>query len=1176
MRLVIEKLDAPVADALAQMRLRPSTSSSSAERQLETTLDSLVANGLLKAGDRGAVSDYFKQKGVLTNADAWTQLQRRLDLRARSSADDARWQNSEPFSSKLDASLPPKKREVAAHVFSHGARDAILSKVDAQGIPFFELYADLRRLELGATSPEPVANRLDQVVLAVTRGRSAAAGNRFPPSLMNRIYQRVQEIKTRLGELNGDRAHDKLGWAQIGRMYRELLMEIAEQRGVHLAASPATQSRTPSVRERAWANIRLMSPAEVATEKLEREHPDLYEQKKFRSETYRIIEERLVERILDEGLVPSKARLYGKLVSLGTRGDETYVFDEHLSPAENAPTINTWIRNRRRELEAEKKLAGAGSIEVDLKELRTVTKKAMRELEKIQPEVEFVALTDDRAKSNGQTRVLPTRWHTSEDGVEERVIVGGRFAGVLLNDMINSEGRMLEGTAFRLSERSKRGVQIPARINPGTVEPFVTLAELRRGKHKEEVMMLQIPFQAGAWTSLRRTVRKLTKAIPDIRYKEGTRNTSFYFEPRYFEAVREALGGSVLLSPAAKEKLHTYFDDLTKLSRAMASDNLEFYAPDAIGGFRKQIDKPGGGRENLKFHAVQQRSLARLEANENRGVVGLGTGGGKTLIAIAMMQKLIRDGVQADPSTNGRFLFVCPEGQAGNVRSEIEKFLRTREAEFLLRNLDVVEYPDLAHTKLDASSYVALFFDEAQKLKNENWVATKAAYKIDHPRKILMTASVMDKADPREVYNLVQIANNVDMTNPAKASVHWAERRKFEDRYCERVGGVVVGPTKDPVARQEYEAWVNKNVQYIDKRNIPEAPLPPLTQETITVKMAPTVEKAYKQKSYNLKVAMRGAVSLHADGGKVPGTQAIDRSAKDPRTKKLLNGGHAARVELLDTLANTPWKVFPRAGAVSPKLEAAVKVVAKRLGETEQQARFAIFAEKDRDFLIAGAQRMSEEFPGKIHAACLRKEIRLFQDGVELKTYGEFKLPFSKQAYRAKPNEEESADNPMYGEDEWRVFVLENVFMENKDVLTVSMEAQQYGTGLNMQHAFNSVIHLDRVDSEKMGQRLGRVWRNGQHDPVAEYTIDVVLSGRRNKYATTLDDMRRHVQNNQAAIFDEMIVKPQEAQLGAAWTGMEHRPASMVGLKQKLVDLLATPMAEGIRKPAFLTDEKKK
>jgi hypothetical protein len=1170
-RAIIDRLDGPVADALAALRLRPQHGGERAEKQLTTALSTLIASGQLEQEDAARVTDFFKAQGALSDADKWAALQRKLDARARTSAADVRWQGDKPFASKLDATLPPKKRIVAEHVYSAGAKEAILKNVDREGMPFFELYADLRRLELGATPPDAVASRLDQVILAVTRASTEGVGNRFSPGLMNRIYQQVQDIKARLSELTNDRSHDKILWAQIGRSYRGLLIEVAEQRGLHLTPSPATESRTPAVRERAWGNIRLMSPAEKATEKLQREHPDLYEQKKFRSETYAIIDQRIVDRILEEDLVPSKARIFGKIVHLGTHGDKTYVFDEKLAPSDNAPTVDKWVRDRKRELAAEKRRGDSDKLSIDPKTLRSVSKTALGRLAKESPEIEMVALTDDRAKQNGQTRVLPTRWFTTKDGVQERVIVSGRFAGVFLDDMINSHGRMLEGTAYRLSPGSKKGVQIPSRINPGTVEPYVTVAELRRGKRREEMMLLQVPFQTGSWTTLRRTVRQLSKQIPDIRYKEGTRNTSFYFEPRYFDAVREALGGSLLLSPAATDKLSTYFDDLTRLNRAMASDNLDFYSPDAIGGFRKQIELPGGKKMPLKFHAVQQRILARLEANDNRGVVGLGTGGGKTLIAIAMMQKLIRDGVQGDPDSNGKFLYVCPEGQAGNVRSEVQKFLRPKEADFLLRNLDVVEYSQLKNHS--AADYVALIFDEAQALKNEKWVATRAAYKIDHPRKILMTASVMDKADPREVYNLVQIANNVDMTDPTKASVHWSERRKFEDRYADRIGGVVVGPTRDEVARQEYEAWVNKNVQYIDKTKIPEAPLPELTRQRLTVKMAPSIEKAYKQKLHNLKVPMRGAIALHADGGRLPGKNAVNPAAKDPRAKRLLNGGHEQRVALLDTLANTPWKVYPRAGAVSPKIEAAIKAMTARLEETDNNARSIIFAEKDREFLMATGQRMSEELPGRLHVVCTRKEIHIFKDGAELETYGEHKLPFSKQAYRANPEEEESDDNPIYGEDEWRQFVIEQVIMADPEILTVAMEAQQYGTGLNLQHGFNTVMHLDRVDSEKMNQRLGRVWRNGQQDPVKEITIDVVLSGRRDKYRTTLDDMRHHVQENQARIFDDLIIKPQSATLGTEWTGMEHRPASMIGLSRKVIDLLATPMAAGIRRPDFLKDE---
>lgn len=1179
-RPFITSLDAGVADALAAMRIRPETSEVRAQRELEKTLTKLVDNGQIDDGQRTEIADYFAKQGVFGDTEKWTATQRRLDDHSRTSSLNQRWQGEEPFASKLDAQLTDKRRATATHVYSGAAKQAFLKEFGAPGIAFFEFYADLRRVQLGAEPPQPLAERLDEVVVALTTSRGRRQ-DRFPPGLMNRIYQHVQDLKALFGNLTGNRTEDAQRWSEIGLKYRDLVVEVAERQGIHLAEAPDTQSKSASVRKRAWANLHMMTPTAVAMKQLREQHPELYEQKQFQREVYAKIEERIVDRILDEGMVPSKARILGRIVHIGTKGERGYVFEPSLEAGEKAPTIEAWSKQRLRDLAAMERLSKADRLtEIDPKKLRSVTKKRLRELAKEQPEAEFVALSDDAAKQNGQTRVVPTRWVETKDGRTERVVVEGRFEGVLVNDLINSQGRMLEGTAFRLSKSKKRGVMVPTRVNPSKWEPYISVGEVRRGKRKMQMMVVELPGSQGREaTALRRTMRKLSKAIPDVKYDEGSLNRRFYFEPRYFEAVREALGGSVLLSPGANKVLGGYFEDLTRLNAAMSRDNLDFYTAEAIGGFRKQIVTPGGKKTNLAFHAVQQRILARLEANGNRGVVGLGTGGGKTLIAIAMMQKLIRDGVQASPDNNGRFLYVCPEGHTGNVKNEIRKFLTNKESEFLLRHIDVVEYAEFSKAErtgeiegqpFKPGEYVSIIFDEAQALKKDGWVATKSAYRVNHPRKILMTASVMDRADPREVYNLVQIANNVNMTDPNEARAHWADRKKFEDRYADRVGGVVVGPTSNEVARQEYEAWVNKNVQYIDKTAIPEAPLPPLTRETVRVKMHPSIEKAYKQKLHALKVPIRGAVSLHADKGRVPGKKAFNPSARDRRARTLLEGGHTKRVALLDTLANTPWKVFPRHGAESPKIEAAVKILEQRLEETGSDSRAVIFHEKDRDLLLETGRKLSVEFPGKIQVVALRKEIRMFRDGEELDAYGPFALPFTAQAYRPDPKTEESADNPQYGEAEWRQFVLDNVIKVDRDIMTVSAEAQQYGTGLNMQHAFDTVMHFDRVDSEKMNQRLGRVWRHGQIDPVKEVTIDAVLSGRRDKYYTTLDDMRRQVQDNQERIFQEMIIKPQEVELGAEWTDMEHQPASMMGLKQSLIDLLATPAAAGLRRPAFL------
>src|SRR5688572_6535768 len=116
MRPLLDRLDGSVADALAQMRLRPHLGGVSAARQLTETLEGLVASKQLTVEQRIEVTSYFEKKGALTDAKSWNELQRRLDMRARSSAQDIRWQGAQPFESKLDATLTAKRQSVAAHV----------------------------------------------------------------------------------------------------------------------------------------------------------------------------------------------------------------------------------------------------------------------------------------------------------------------------------------------------------------------------------------------------------------------------------------------------------------------------------------------------------------------------------------------------------------------------------------------------------------------------------------------------------------------------------------------------------------------------------------------------------------------------------------------------------------------------------------------------------------------------------------------------------------------------------------------------------------------------------------------------------------------------------------------------------------------------------------------------
>ena len=133
-----------------------------------------------------------------------------------------------------------------------------------------------------------------------------------------------------------------------------------------------------------------------------------------------------------------------------------------------------------------------------LSKVRTISNEV---LESAEGKIQYVSLTDDMAKEDAVTRVYPTQWikriypdqvdpDTGEAPriVSERVVVDGRFKGCMLNDLVNANGRLIEGTTYTYDPKSRRPV--PKDIKKSE-EPFITTIEQKDRKGRR-VKRLQI------------------------------------------------------------------------------------------------------------------------------------------------------------------------------------------------------------------------------------------------------------------------------------------------------------------------------------------------------------------------------------------------------------------------------------------------------------------------------------------------------------------------------------------------------------------------------------------------------------------------------------------------------------------------------------------------------------
>lgn len=829
-----------------------------------------------------------------------------------------------------------------------------------RGLPFFDFYIKLRRISLGEAPPENLKQQFRKTVNILNRIKSPVDNRSLSPTITNRLSEARSELNIHLTRVSQGTA-TVATWLKLNRIFVPLIVEVAKDKGIYMKPLQRGSER--------WATFRKMTPKQEKVERIRDEDPETYSLIVQRGEALEQIDAGIKRSIEAGGMTSRRAMIMGRPVAIGTdpiTGEER-VFDRD----GDVISVEDYITKRREQAEwREKGYRAPAKMEVPLKSLRILDEE---DIEALSGEVEYDAITDDKAKQSRLTRIFATKRKpvmiSQPDGtirVEHlKVIVSGRFKGIYLDDMINSQGRMIEGTAYTLEPLSGREGKIPVRRDVSQREPYVTQAtvptvytDADTGKKytvKEEKLHIKIPG-TNEFKEIRHTLKKLacntgavTGCVPSISYHpvKGSRAASFYFSPKDYKAVRDAVQG-MSLSKGAMTFLKTYFKDLARAEQATAKENLKFYSAESIGGFKK-TRKYGEEIKSFDLLTKQKQALAWMDAKGNNGVCALDTGVGKTLTGIAMMQKLLRDGLGEEDATyetptgktiktNGRFLIVTPKDLKGNFPKEVREYIS--DPTDLLQRMDVISYREfgravkgqvptslknkafwkqraslpksrLAAGKVwDIQLYTALFFDEAQKLTlTKTGKVTSpskptqafAAADIYHPRKIFLTASPMEK-EPEQAYLLQSLAANEPISGKSPDAVENRKRMKrFMERFTNRVGGRIVSAKKDPALKSEMQKWVKQAVFFADKTKVEEFDLPQKQEETITVTMNPAVEQVYRATTQTFAKSMK-ALAL-----KLREREDASGAARDTEADKKFFGAKLKPIlKLLNGLSNYP------------------------------------------------------------------------------------------------------------------------------------------------------------------------------------------------------------------------------------------------------------------------------
>lgn len=499
-------------------------------------------------------------------------------------------------------------------LFSKGIRTKLRSKVGIRALPFFEFYLDLKRIHLGLPVDGDIhrdyMRRVNRLIRSV----------QLPPSVVNQLAESKKEMMTLLMRLRV--GQNPMLWRRINEHFVPLFLEVAKSVGVYLDAQQRGSER--------WVvRFRPMNKKQVYLEELRLRDPETAALLEEYGKSLEQIDSKIEKTIKDAtGSDPIKRFIMGRPVQIGkdSQTGEEFVYDRD----GDVLPVEDYITKRKDQEEARKRLEKVKTrSDVNVEELRYV------DPEVLTGETNWVALTDDKAKSSPMTRLFPVKDYLDESlnpPTRIKIVASGRYAGIALDDLVNQEGRLIEGTQYKLVPKGRgTGVRIPVKIDPAEREPYCTVATVQEQYDEEtfvDTQKLYVKIPGGhQFKELRQAAKviagnvpPLTGSIPSIQYQsiKGTRAVGLYFEPKDFETVRNMLQ-SMSFSKAAVDFLEGHFRDLINANEIAAEENLKNYSLDAIGGFKPQFD----------LLAKQKEAIAWTELNGNRGVVALDTGVGK-------------------------------------------------------------------------------------------------------------------------------------------------------------------------------------------------------------------------------------------------------------------------------------------------------------------------------------------------------------------------------------------------------------------------------------------------------------------------------------------------------------------------------------------------------------------
>ena len=489
--------------------------------------------------------------------------------------------------------------------------------------------------------------------------------------------------------------------------------------------------------------------------------------------------------------------------------------------------------------------------------------------------------------------------------------------------------------------------------------------------------------------------------------------------------------------------------------------------------------------------------------------------------------------------------------------------------------------------------YYACFFDEINEIFGKGGSSKKYAISsLDHPRKIFLTASALDR-DPIDLFRL---------STMAKGKIPTAKQEKaFAEKYGVTLNGRMVALKPNQEVRTQFYNWVKENAYFAPKKDISQDPefgvaykdvnlpeLQALKSRTITTKMPLDVQREYKKAAKKISGELKAMLVKYRD------LRAKLAEASD-RVGDLYDSKNSKPYQDLTKATKEVAKYLNKLVSLSNGTYKAK--VASKIYKDDRDSRFIYFTTSKSlaKKIVKANSKIKRE---KIHVLLWSKEILIYKNGDCIKqildtdnmsveqldswveTSGKSLWSELPKTARLKTADDEDMDE----EPTWAMDISKRYVKENASCGTVVC-SDNYARGFNFQ-TFTKVVHLDRgkgFDSELLKQRTARAYRGGQAEQVEEIFIDATLTENTNTESNVSDSALYMTNLENARSLDQKEVlegKPGDEyqewiwdndawiEMGQPWSYPED-PSSDV-FKQKLKHIFFT---SGIVRPVPSDEE---